>query len=133
MCYFPCGTPEPVDLDSSGVLNLVSNLQRELREETGLELQQLEAAPGWTLVHDRGIFALIKRLTARESGDQLRSRILSYLASERLPELNDMHIIHGPADVHHRIPPFVIAYLQHTWRDGKDESKARQSKPGNRR
>ena len=133
MCYFPCGTPEPADLDSNGVLDLVVNLQRELREETGLELQQLEAEPGWTLVHDRGIFALIKRLTARESGDQLRSRILTYLASESLPELNDMHVINGPADVHHRIPPFVIAYLQHTWRDGKDESKARQSKPANGR
>jgi hypothetical protein len=133
MCYFPCGTPEPADLDSNGVLDLVGNLQRELQEETGLELQQFEAEPGWTLVHDRGIFALIKRLTAGESGDQLRSRILNYLASERLPELNDMHIINGPADVHHRIPPFMIAYLHHSWRDGKDEIKARQSKPANGR
>jgi 8-oxo-dGTP pyrophosphatase MutT (NUDIX family) len=117
LCYFPCGTPEPADLDKNGVLDLVVNLQRELREETGIELQQLDAEPGWTLVHDRGIFALIKRLTARQSADQLRSRILSHLASERLPELHDVHIVNGPADIDHRIAPFVLAYLEHVWRD----------------
>ena len=118
-CYFPCGTPEPADLDSTGALGLVVNLQRELREETGIELNELQAEPGWTLVHDRGIFALIKRLRARESADQLRSRILRHLATERLPELNDIHLISGPPDVHHRILPFVVAYLQDTWRHGK--------------
>jgi hypothetical protein len=66
LCYLPCGTPEPADLDKNGVLDIAVNLQRELREEAGIELRQLEAEPGWTLVHDRGIFALIKRLTAQQ-------------------------------------------------------------------
>jgi hypothetical protein len=117
LCYFPCGTPEPADLDINGDLDLVVNLRRELREETGIELKELQAEPGWTLVHDRGILALIKRLTALESADQLRSRILCHLASEHLPELNDIHIVNGPADIDHRIAPFVVAYLQNVWRD----------------
>jgi len=117
LCYFPCGTPEPDDLRKNGVLDLAVNLQRELREETGIELRELEAEPGWTLVHDRGIFALIKRLTALQSAAQLRSRILRHLASERLPELNDIRILNGPADIDHRIAPFVVAYLEDAWRD----------------
>jgi 8-oxo-dGTP pyrophosphatase MutT (NUDIX family) len=119
LCYFPCGTPEPADLDKNGVLDLVVNLQRELREETGIELQQLEAESGWTLVHDRGIFALIKRLTALQSADQLRSRILRHLASERLPELNDIHILNDAGDIDHRIARYVVAYLEDAWRDAE--------------
>jgi 8-oxo-dGTP pyrophosphatase MutT (NUDIX family) len=117
MCYFPCGAPEPADLDINGAVDLVANLRRELQEETGIELKELQAEPGWTLVHDRAIFAMIKRLTARESANQLRSRILRHLASERMPELSDIHIVDGLADVDHRIPPFVVAYLQDAWRD----------------
>jgi hypothetical protein len=74
-CYFPSGTPEAADLNRDGALDLVGNLRRELQEETGIELQELQAEPGWTLVQDRGIFALIKRLAAPERADQLRSRI----------------------------------------------------------
>jgi hypothetical protein len=118
-CYFPCGTPEPSDLAIDGTLDLIVNLQRELQEETGIELKELDAESGWTLVHDRGIFAMIKRLTAQENANRLRSRILRHLANERLPELNGIHIVGGPADVDHRIPPFVIAYLQEVWRDDK--------------
>ena len=123
--YFPCGTPGPADLHIDGRLDLVVNLRRELREETGIELNELQTEAGWTLVHDRGIFALVKRLAAVESADQLRSRILRHLASERRPELNDIHIISGPADVGHRILPFVVAYLQDVWRDGKVREEAR--------
>ena len=82
LCYFPCGTPEVADLTIDGALDLVVNLRRELKEETGIELNELQAEPGWTLVHDRRIFALVKRLGALESADQLRSRILRHLASE---------------------------------------------------
>src|SRR5262249_51353935 len=117
--------PRPADLHIDGRLDLVVNLRRELREETGIELNELQTEAGWTLVHDRGIFALVKRLAAVESADQLRSRILRHLASERRPELNDIHIISGPADVGHRILPFVVAYLQDVWRDGKVREEAR--------
>jgi 8-oxo-dGTP pyrophosphatase MutT (NUDIX family) len=96
LCYFPSGTPEAADLNRDGALDLVGNLRRELREETGIELQELQAEPGWTLVQDRGIFALIKRLAALESADQLRSRILRHLARER-PSSRAVNTICGQA------------------------------------
>ena len=70
--YFPCGTPDPEDITAGGTLDLAGSLARELLEETGIDIATLDAAPGWCLVRDRGYFALMKRLTARQSAEELR-------------------------------------------------------------
>ncbi len=114
--YFPCGTPEPDDIGSGGAFDLTGNLRRELLEETGIEVGELTAAPGWNLVRDRGFIGLLKRLTARQTADQLRRRILSNLAQRTRPEFTDIHIVRGPADLDQRMPPFVVAFLEHAWR-----------------
>jgi len=116
LLYFPCGTPEPDDLDSGGVIDLVGNLKRELNEETGLAITGLAAVPGWIMVRDRCYIALLKRLTARENADALRARIMRYLASEASPELADIRIVRSPADLQSRMPPFVVAFLENVWR-----------------
>jgi 8-oxo-dGTP pyrophosphatase MutT (NUDIX family) len=114
--YFPCGTPEPADIDGAGALDLADNLQRELTEETGLGIDELEAAPGWSVVIDRCYIALLKRLTARENADELRSRIMRYLNSEQKPEFVDIRIVRGADDLDERMPNFVVAFLERVWR-----------------
>jgi 8-oxo-dGTP pyrophosphatase MutT (NUDIX family) len=114
--YFPCGTPDPEDTTAAGMLDLDGSLGRELREETGIDIASLDAAPGWCLVRDRGFIAVIKRLTTRQSAEQLRSRIMGHLASEPEPELSDIRIVRGPADLDPRMPPFVVAFLEQAWR-----------------
>jgi 8-oxo-dGTP pyrophosphatase MutT (NUDIX family) len=116
LLYFPCGTPEPDDIDAGGVFDLAGNLRRELLEETGLEMGDLDSEPGWTLVRDRGYVALLKRLTARQNADALRARIMRHIASEERPELVDMHILRGPDDFNGRMPPFVTLFLEAAWR-----------------
>ncbi len=116
LLYFPCGTPEPDDLDGDGSLDLADNLQRELREETGLDIEELEAAPGWSVVIDRCYIALLKRLTARHSAEELRSRIMRYLGSEQKPEFVDIRIVREPRDLDERMPNFVVAFLEQVWR-----------------
>jgi len=116
LLYFPCGTPEPGDLDAGGVMDLIGNLTRELNEETGLAIAELAAEPGWCMVRDRCYIALLKRLTARENADALRARIMRYLASEASPELADIRIVRAPADLQPRMPPFVVAFLENVWR-----------------
>ena len=113
--YFPCGTPEPLDIDNRQHLNLQENLRRELLEETGLDIEELEAKPGWTVIHDRGFMAFMKELTARQSADELRSRILRHLATERQPEFSDIHVVRGPAQLDSRMPPFMIKFLEAAW------------------
>jgi len=115
LLYFPCGTPDPNDVDA-GMLDLEESVSRELMEETGIGIDTLDAAPGWCLVRDRGFLALIKRLTARENAEVLRSRILSNLAKQPHPELADVRIVRGRADLDPRMPRFVVTYFEEVWR-----------------
>jgi 8-oxo-dGTP pyrophosphatase MutT (NUDIX family) len=114
--YFPCGTPEPDDIGAGGAFDLTGNLRRELLEETGIEVGELTAAQGWNLVQDRGFIGLLKRVTAQQTADELRRRILSNLAQQTRPEFTDIHIVRGPADLDPRMPLFVVAFLEHAWR-----------------
>ncbi len=114
--YFPCGTPDPEDIGVGGMLDLAGSLGRELLEETGIDVATLDAEPGWCLVRDRGFIALMKRLTALQSAEELRSAIMRRLAGEPQPELSDIRIVRGRADLDPRMPAFIVAFLQQVWR-----------------
>jgi hypothetical protein len=114
--YFPCGTPEPDDMDVRGRFDLSGNLRRELSEETGIAIEELDCEPGWSFVRDRCFVGLLKRVTARESAEALRARIMRYLKSETRPEFCDIRIVRGAGDLDARMPAFVVAFLQAMWR-----------------
>ncbi len=113
---FPCGTPDPDDISAAGMLDLAGSARRELFEETGLDIGTLKAEPGWTLVRDGGYMGLMKRLTAGESADVLRARIMHYLASETQPEFSEIRIVRSLADLDAGMPRFLTAYLEKVWR-----------------
>lgn len=121
--YFPCGTPEPADLDAHGVLDLAGNLTRELKEETGLDAAELIADPGWSLVRDRGYLAIVKQLNSGQSAEALRERIMRYIAAQSRHELVDIHIVRGPMDLNPRMPRFVTAFLEHAWSSPAQRSR----------
>lgn len=115
--YFPCGTPDPDDLDATGRLDLAKNMRRELKEETGLDIAEFAAEPGWNVVIDRGYVAVLKRAAAALDADALAVRVRRYLASEQAPELADIRIVRGLGDLDYaRMPRFVTAYLEQVWR-----------------
>ena len=43
------------------------------------------------------------------------ARILDFLAADPQAELSDIRIVHGPDDLHEKIPAFVAAFLKWTW------------------
>jgi 8-oxo-dGTP pyrophosphatase MutT (NUDIX family) len=112
--YFPAGTPDPADI-AEGMVDLAGSIRREVAEETGLDPEHYEAEDGWTCVLTDTHIAQIKLLHARESAVALRARILANLARETEPELADIRIAHGPADLDPMMPPFVTAFLSHVW------------------
>jgi hypothetical protein len=114
--YFPCGTPEPADIGADGTVDFDGHLGRELAEETGIDIGELSAEPGWTMVRDGCYLGFLKQLTARESAGGLRERILRHCAAEKEPELTGVRIVRGPADLDSRMPPFVVGFLQKVWR-----------------
>jgi len=114
--YFPCGTP---DLDDvvDGRVDLDLSVRRELKEETGLEVDDFIADPGWTTVVDGALIMHVKVLRAGEPAEALRARVRDHIARERQPELSDIRIVRGPRGLDAAIPPFVAAFL--SWHFGE--------------
>jgi 8-oxo-dGTP pyrophosphatase MutT (NUDIX family) len=108
--YFPCGTPDPDDI-VNGKVDLDYSVRRELKEETGLEMADFTAEPGWMTVVDGELIVAIKVLRSAENAETLRTRILAQLARERQPELSDIVIVRSPADFNAAMPGFVTAFL----------------------
>ncbi|HEX4408147.1 MAG TPA: NUDIX hydrolase [Xanthobacteraceae bacterium] len=113
--YFPCGTPEPSDIDAAGVLDLTGNLVRELKEETGLEAAALDASPGWIMVRDRSFIALMKTLKARQNADELRAEIRRYIAAQDHSELVDAHIVRNLSELDPCMPRFMHIFFEHVF------------------
>lgn len=123
--YFPGGTPDPSDIFGDRV-DLDSSVRREVREETGLDAEMLSSAAGWHMIRAGGRIALLKRMRSQDSAEDLRQRVRGYLASQHAPELADMYIARGPADLDPSMPEFITAFLMQEWcaRDNKGGSKA---------
>jgi len=113
--YFPCGMPDPDDI-VDGCVDLDRSARRELEEETGLGLEDMQTEPGWLAVIAGAVIMHTTLLRARQPADELRRRILRYLASQPQPELADIRIVRGPHDLEPTMPDFVLAFLRHMWR-----------------
>jgi 8-oxo-dGTP pyrophosphatase MutT (NUDIX family) len=114
--YFPSGTPEPSDVLLDGTLDLQANLRRELLEETGIDIDKLDSEPGWTVVLDGAVVAMVKKLIAHLDARQLRARILQYLQTEAQPELSDVRPVGALSDLDDRMPQFLHAFFADLWR-----------------
>ena len=100
---------------STATVDLARNVAREVAEETGLQPGDYAADAGWVCVRTGRRLAMMKLLAAPETAEELRARILAHLARDTEPELADIRIVRGPADLDALMPPFVTAYLQHIW------------------
>jgi 8-oxo-dGTP pyrophosphatase MutT (NUDIX family) len=112
---FPCGTPDPDDISSAGMLDLAGSVGRELFEETGLDIGVCQVEPGWILVRDGGFFALMKCVTVNANAEQLRANIMDHLANKAQPEFADVRIVRRPADLNPSTPRFFVEYLMAKW------------------
>jgi hypothetical protein len=110
------GTPEPDDIGAFGVLDLNGNLGRELLEETGINIEECDAEPGWSVVRDRGFLAMFKRLNVSLNSAELRSRMLDHIASNPRPEFTDVRIVREPGDLSPRLPLTFATFLEREWR-----------------
>jgi 8-oxo-dGTP pyrophosphatase MutT (NUDIX family) len=108
--YFAAGTPDPNDIAGEAV-DLERGVMRELTEETGLGLADVEPQDGWHLTPLGQRIALMKIVQARENADVLRARILAFIASESEPELAGVHVVRSVNDLSPKMPPYVAAFL----------------------
>lgn len=112
--YFPCGAPDPDDI-VDGRVDLEFSVRRELKEETGLDPDELHFDSGWRATFVGGLIVQVKLVRSAEPADLLRARILANLAREREPELSDIRIVRGPNDFDASMPGYVTAFLTRLW------------------
>jgi hypothetical protein len=55
--------------------------------------------------------ALMKVAQARETARALRDRIRAFLATQKQPELADIHVVRGVDDLRPTMPPYVSRFL----------------------
>jgi hypothetical protein len=109
--YFPAGTPDPDDI-AGDAIDLERGVMRELTEETGLAAADVTVMPGWTATPLGQRIALMKLMQSPEAAEPLRARILKFLGGQSQPELSDIRIVRGAADLDPMMPPYVAAYLR---------------------
>ncbi|MGU3495819.1 NUDIX hydrolase [Xanthobacteraceae bacterium A53D] len=113
--YFPCGTPDLSDVTPEGAVDFEASMRRELTEETGLTFADVAQDKGWTLVLDQRRVAVLRRLVTREAARPLAARVRAGLGAQAHPELSDMRVIAGPADITPDVMPFAATYMRHVW------------------
>jgi 8-oxo-dGTP pyrophosphatase MutT (NUDIX family) len=108
--YFAAGTPDPNDIAGETV-DLERGVMRELTEETGLGVSDVETQDGWHVTPLGQRLALMKIVQARQDAETLRKRILAFIASEPEPELAGVHVVRSRADLLPNMPAYVAAFL----------------------
>jgi 8-oxo-dGTP pyrophosphatase MutT (NUDIX family) len=112
--YFPTGVPDPNDI-VEGTVSLAASIRREMAEETGLDASAYDAEEDWYCVLAKPHIAHFKVLHARATAAALRARIRAHLAREAQPELADVRIVRGSADLDPMMPVTVATFLTHIW------------------
>jgi 8-oxo-dGTP pyrophosphatase MutT (NUDIX family) len=113
--YFPAGTPDPGDVGADGAVDLMGSVLRELQEETGLLANEVSPGPHWHAVLSGARIGLMRPLRVSEDSGRLAARIRAFIAHEKQPELEDIIVVRGPADLVPEMPDFVRAYLESEW------------------
>jgi 8-oxo-dGTP pyrophosphatase MutT (NUDIX family) len=109
--YFASGTPDLDDI-REGAVDISGSVARELEEETGLAPADYQGEAHWHCVSTGPAVAMIKVLRVDLPGEALRVRIVGNLASQQSPELSDIHLVRGTADLTSAMPDFVAAFIE---------------------
>jgi 8-oxo-dGTP pyrophosphatase MutT (NUDIX family) len=114
--YFASGTPDLGDVRADGTLDLAGSVLRELSEETGLNADEGRVTEGWTAVMDGHRVALMRPVTVDLPAAGARLLMLSRIAAQPQPELDDIVIIRDASEVAAHatsMPRFMQCYLAH--------------------
>lgn len=114
--YFAAGTPDREDLRPDGTLDLAGSVTRELREETGLTLDEITVGDDWTAVILPGRVAFMRPVALRWEAEEARKIMLARIAAQAEPELSDIIVLRDADDgADLDMPPFMRRYLSHIY------------------
>ena len=93
--YFAAGSLEPEDFPGE-TADLDGNMRREVLEETGFDLAELEAEPFMHALSIETGTVVFRRYLSRLSAEELAERIAAHVATEAEPEITGPVIIERP-------------------------------------
>jgi 8-oxo-dGTP pyrophosphatase MutT (NUDIX family) len=96
--YFPCGTPDPGDIDGTR-LDIERSILRELEEETGLGADVVQPTSRRWLVRDDPIVCCARRIDVDLEATALETRVRAHLAADPHPELSDIIVARRRSDL----------------------------------
>jgi 8-oxo-dGTP pyrophosphatase MutT (NUDIX family) len=111
--YFPCGSPDPGDI-VDGKVDLDYSVRRELMEETGLDIREFAAEPGWTTVSDG---PLIANVSCCARGKTPRAYVRAFSVTSPATRSRSSPTSASCAGAPTSIPR-CPALLRHSWRSG---------------
>lgn len=111
--YFAAGTPDRSDLRPDGTVDLATSLTRELAEETGLAEGDYRVDDEWIIVQRWPTIALLRMVTLPVTAEEGAAIIRANIAAQDEPELQDVRIVRGPADIDpDRMPLFLQSFFE---------------------
>lgn len=110
--YPPSGSLEPRDVQPDGTVDLAGSMQRELREETGLDLT--EAVAGEMIaVFDGPRIALARRFDFPFSFATMQERFAAHHAADSERELTSVEAVRSRSDIDSRMPVYAAEIIRH--------------------
>ncbi|MBW3095860.1 hypothetical protein [Pseudohoeflea coraliihabitans] len=109
--YAPSGSLDDSDV-VAGRADLNANMQREVFEETGLDLKQARAEPGFLLFRDGAICTLVRRYHMPESAAALERRVRAFIAQQDDAEIDDVVMIGAAEEISAAMPSYIRRYIE---------------------
>lgn len=111
--YPPGGSLEPADVTADGRVDVLGSIERELAEETGLDVKDAEQGGFLAIFDDQHRVSIAQILRYPFSSAHLARKVRDYLASERDPELAGVEMIARHSQIDATMPGFAQELAQH--------------------
>lgn len=101
--YFAAGSFEPIDI-VGGRVDPVRNMHREVSEETGIDLTQVQHEPDFYALSKASGMVLFRRYFLEQTANEIAGSIAAHVASEADPEIDGAYIIRNVDGIPEQTP-----------------------------
>jgi 8-oxo-dGTP pyrophosphatase MutT (NUDIX family) len=116
--YSPAGSLDRSDV-VDGLCDLESNMRRETREETGLDLDDMQADPACRAVHVANSVAFFRVFRSELDEQDMREHVMRHIADDPEPEISALLGIRSPDPAAHDYAPFMLPALDWIFKEGR--------------
>jgi ADP-ribose pyrophosphatase YjhB (NUDIX family) len=99
LAYLPGGFIDQRDVSADGHVDLEASVARELKEETGLSVDEVERLPGFLATHAGALTSIAVPYRSPLRSSELKARIHDHISRDPDPELSEAVVIRSAEDL----------------------------------